>query len=64
MDRRSWDELLVQDRPALGRRRAAHHPTDRRGHDPADAEQLVSGTWGMRHASATADALTTFAATT
>ena len=34
------------------------------GHDPADAEQLVSGTWGMQHASATADALTTFASTT
>lgn len=34
------------------------------GHDPAHAEQLVSGTWGMKHPSATADALATFAATT
>ncbi|MEU4386875.1 phosphotransferase [Promicromonospora sp. NPDC023805] len=34
------------------------------GHDPADAEQLVSSTWGMQHASARAEALTTFAATT
>lgn len=34
------------------------------GHDPADAERLVSGTWGMRHPSATVAAVTTFAANT
>lgn len=31
--------------------------------EPAEAEHLVSGTWGMQHASATADAITAFAAT-
>jgi Ser/Thr protein kinase RdoA (MazF antagonist) len=34
------------------------------GHEPAEAEHLVSGTWGMRHASATPDAISAFAATT
>lgn len=34
------------------------------GHEPEHAERFVSGTWGMRHASATSRALTTFAATT
>lgn len=33
------------------------------GRQPAEAEHLVSGTWGMQHASATADAITAFAAT-
>ncbi|WP_275002380.1 phosphotransferase [Promicromonospora iranensis] len=33
------------------------------GHEPAEAEHLVSGTWGMQHASATPDAITAFAAT-
>lgn len=33
------------------------------GREPAEAEHLVSGTWGMQHASATADAITAFAAT-
>lgn len=34
------------------------------GHEPAHAEHLVSGTWGMQHPSATPDAVSTFAATT
>ncbi|MFI8523547.1 phosphotransferase [Promicromonospora sukumoe] len=34
------------------------------GHGPADAESLVSGTWGMQHPSATPDALTAFVTTT
>ncbi|MGW2094541.1 phosphotransferase [Promicromonospora sukumoe] len=34
------------------------------GHEPAHAEHLVAGSWGMRHASASSGALTTFAATT
>ena len=34
------------------------------GHEPAEAEHLVSGTWGMQRPSATADAVTAFAATT
>ena len=34
------------------------------GHEPAEAEHLVSGTWGMRHPSAKRDSITTFAATT
>jgi Ser/Thr protein kinase RdoA (MazF antagonist) len=34
------------------------------GHEPAEAERLVSGTWGIRHPSATPDAITAFAATT
>ncbi|WP_419703504.1 phosphotransferase [Promicromonospora sp. NFX87] len=33
------------------------------GHEPAEAERLVSGTWGMQHASAIPDAVTAFAAT-
>jgi Ser/Thr protein kinase RdoA (MazF antagonist) len=33
------------------------------GHEPAEAEHLVSGTWGMQHPSATADAITALAAT-
>jgi Ser/Thr protein kinase RdoA (MazF antagonist) len=33
------------------------------GHEPAEAEHLASGTWGMQHATATPDAITAFAAT-
>jgi len=33
------------------------------GHEPAQAEHLLSGTWSMQHPSATTDALTGFAAT-
>ncbi|MEU4386317.1 hypothetical protein [Promicromonospora sp. NPDC023805] len=33
------------------------------GHQPAEAEHLVSDTWGMRHPSATPEAVTAFAAT-
>lgn len=34
------------------------------GHEPAQAEHLVSRSWGMQHPSATPDAVTMFAATT
>ncbi|MFD7307095.1 aminoglycoside phosphotransferase family protein [Promicromonospora sp. NPDC059942] len=34
------------------------------GHQPEDAERLVSGTWGMQHPTATDDAVTVFATTT
>jgi hypothetical protein len=33
------------------------------GHEPAEAERLVSDTWGMQHPSATGDAITSLAAT-
>ena len=34
------------------------------GHQPGDAEGIVSGTWGMQHPTATDDAVTVFATTT